>query len=206
MKVSYAIPVCNEHVELEKLLYFLHKHIDKNDEIIVQCDQGNTTPEVYKVLSIWKNSPLKIIEFPLNGNFASFKNNLKNQCTGDWIFQIDADELPHEFLIKNLKSVLEVNPTTELLLIPRVNTVDGITQEHVNRWRWNVNEKGWVNWPDYQTRIIQNSPKIQWISKVHEVITGISTKAFLPREEEWALYHPKTIEKQEIQNKFYNTL
>ena len=206
MKISYAIPVCNEHAELEKLLYFLHKHIDKNDEIIVQCDQGNTTPEVYKVLSIWKNSPLKIIEFPLNGDFASFKNNLKNQCTGDWIFQIDADELPHESLIKSLKSVLEVNPTTELLLIPRVNTVNGITQEHINKWRWNINEKGWVNWPDYQTRIIQNSPKIQWISKVHEVITGISTKAFLPKEEEWALYHPKTIEKQEIQNKFYNTL
>ena len=102
MKISYAIPVCNEHAELEKLLYFLHKHIDKNDEIIVQCDQGNTTPEVYKVLSIWKIGPLKIIEFPLNGDFASFKNNLKNQCTGDWIFQIDADELPHESLIKNL--------------------------------------------------------------------------------------------------------
>ena len=206
MKISYAIPVCNEHAELEKLLYFLHKHIDKNDEIIVQCDQGNTTPEVYKVLSIWKIGPLKIIEFPLNGDFASFKNNLKNQCTGDWIFQIDADELPHESLIKNLKSVLKINPTTELLLIPRVNTVDGITQEHINKWRWNVNEKGWVNWPDYQTRIIQNSPKIQWISKVHEVITGVSTKAFLPKEEEWALYHPKTIEKQEVQNKFYNTL
>ena len=206
MKISYAIPVCNEHAELEKLLYFLHKHIDKNDEIIVQCDQGNTTPEVYKVLSIWKNSPLKIIEFPLNGDFASFKNNLKNQCTGDWIFQIDADELPHESLIKSLKSVLEVNPTTELLLIPRVNTVEGLTQEHVNKWRWNINEKGWVNWPDYQTRIIQNAPKIKWQNKVHEQIVGISTKGALPMEEEWCLYHPKTIGRQEAQNSFYNTL
>ena len=206
MKISYAIPVCNEHAELEKLLYFLHKHIDKNDEIIVQCDQGNTTPEVYKVLNIWKNGPLKIIEFPLNGDFASFKNNLKNHCSGHWIFQIDADELPHESLIINLKSLLELNSTTELFLVPRVNTVDGITQEHINKWRWNVNEKGWVNWPDYKTRIIQNSPKIQWASKVHEVITGMSTQALLPKEEEWALYHPKTIEKQEVQNKFYSTL
>jgi glycosyltransferase involved in cell wall biosynthesis len=150
--------------------------------------------------------PLKIIEFPLNRDFASFKNNLKNHCTGDWIFQIDADELPHESLITNLKALLELNTNTEMLLVPRVNIVDGLTQEHVNKWRWNVNEKGWVNWPDYQTRIIQNSPKIQWASKVHEVIVGFSTKGVLPMEEEWCLYHPKDIKRQEAQNNFYDTL
>ena len=53
MKISYAIPVCNEHIELEKLLSFLHEHIDENDEIVVQCDKGNTTPEVDKVLGTW---------------------------------------------------------------------------------------------------------------------------------------------------------
>ena len=203
MKISYAIPVCNEHVELEKLLLFLSKHIDENDEIVVQCDQGNTTPEVYKVLY---NLQQSYTEFPLNGHFSNFKNNLKSLCTGDWIFQIDADELPHEFLITNLKALLEVNTTTEMLLVPRVNTVEGLTQEHINKWRWNVNEKGWVNWPDYQTRIIQNSPKIKWQNKVHEQIVGISTKGILPTEEEWCLYHPKNIGRQESQNNFYDTL
>jgi hypothetical protein len=93
-----------------------------------------------------------------------------------------------------------------MLLVPRVNTVEGLTQEHINKWRWNINEKGWVNWPDYQTRIIQNHPKIAWASKVHEVITGFSTQGALPMEEEWCLYHPKNIKRQEIQNKFYDTL
>ena len=214
MKISYAIPVCNEHVELEKLLSFLIKHIDENDEIVVQCDKGNTTPEVYKVLNqadqSWQNNPtkfsIKVIEFSLKGHFSNFKNNLKDHCTGDWIFQIDADELPHESLITNLKELLKLNPTTEMFLVPRVNTVEGLTQEHVNKWRWNVNEKGWVNWPDYQTRIIQNSPKIKWQNKVHEQIVGISTKGALPMEEEWCIYHPKTIGRQEAQNNFYNTL
>ena len=211
MKISYAIPVCNEYIELEKLLSFLIKYIDENDEIIVQCDQGNTTPEVYKVLDSFKapvelKDPLKVIEFPLNGHFSNFKNNLKENCLGDWIFQIDADELPHESLITNLKELLKLNTNTEMLLVPRVNTVEGLTQEHINKWRWNVNEKGWVNWPDYQTRIIQNSPKIQWVSKVHEVITGFSTKSLLPMEEEWCLYHPKGIKRQEAQNNFYDTL
>ena len=210
MKISYAIPVCNEHIELERLLDFLHKHIDKEDEIVVQCDQGNTTPEVYEVLDqipeFWNPELLKVIEFPLKGHFSNFKNNLKEHCTGDWIFQIDADELPHESLITNLKSLLELNPTTEMFLVPRVNTVEGLTQEHINKWRWNVNEKGWVNWPDYQTRIIQNNQKIKWQNKVHEQIVGISTKGALPMEEEWSLYHPKDIKKQEHQNKLYDTL
>ena len=211
MKISYAIPVCNEHVELEKLLSFLVKHIDENDEIVVQCDQGNTTPEVYKVLDSFKapvglKDPLKVIEFSLNGHFSNFKNNLKEHCTGDWIFQIDADELPNESLITNLKGLLKLNSTTEMFLVPRVNTVEGLTQEHINKWRWNVNEKGWVNWPDYQTRIIQNNSKIKWQNKVHEQIVGISTKGALPMEEEWCLYHPKSIGRQEAQNNFYNTL
>ena len=211
MKISYAIPVCNEHIELEKLLDFLENHIQVEDEVVVQCDEGNTTPEVYKVLNSERYSDgfrrqLKVIEFPLNGHFSNFKNNLKENCTGDWIFQIDADELPHEFLITNLKELLKLNTNTEMLLVPRVNTVEGITQEHINKWRWNVNEKGWVNWPDYQTRIIQNSPKIKWQNKVHEQIVGISTQGALPTEEEWCLYHPKTIRRQEVQNNFYDTL
>ena len=203
MKISYAIPVCNEHAELEKLLSFLLKHINEEDEIVVQCDQGNTTSEVYKVLDSLNQS---YIEFPLNGHFSNFKNNLKEHCTGDWIFQIDADELPHESLIINLKELLKVNTTTEMFLVPRVNTVKDLTQEHINQWRWNVNEKGWVNWPDYQTRIIQNNHKIKWQNKVHEQIVGISTKGALPMEEEWCLYHPKSIGRQEAQNNFYNTL
>ena len=211
MRISYAVPVCNELIELEKLLSFLVKNIDKNDEIVVQCDKGNTTPEVYKVLDLFKapvglKDPLKVIEFPLKGDFSSFKNNLKEHCTGHWIFQIDADELPHESLITNLKELLKLNTNTEMLLVPRVNTVKGITQEHINKWRWNVNEKDWVNLPDYQTRIIQNSPKIKWQNRVHEQIVGISTKGVLPMEEEWCLYHPKNITRQEAQNNFYNSL
>jgi len=206
MKISYAIPVCNEHTELKKLLSFLIKHIDENDEIVVQCDQGNTTYEVYKVINSFSVLRLKKIEFPLNGHFSNFKNNLKEHCTGDWIFQIDADELPHESLITNLRELLKVNPTTEMFLVPRVNTVKGLTQTHLYQWQWNINEKGWVNWPDYQTRIIQNNHKIKWQNKVHEQIVGISTKGALPMEEEWCLYHPKDIRKQEAQNNFYNTI
>ena len=208
MKISYAIPVCNEIIEITKLLNFLETRISKEDEIIVLFDINNGSPSVEQFLRAKSVNPTFFQWYPyhFDGHFANMKNHLKSLCEGDWIFQIDADELPHEFLISNIKELLKLNTNTEMLLVPRVNTVDGLTQEHINKWRWNVNEKGWVNWPDYQTRIIQNNPKIKWQNKVHEQIVGISTKGALPMEEEWCLYHPKDIKKQEAQNNFYNTI
>ena len=205
MRISYAIPVCNEDKELDRLLAQLLFHETPNMEIVVQCDQGNTSPEVYRVLDKY-SAFVRVIEFPLKGNFAAFKNNLKKYCTGAWIFQIDADEYLSEGLIKNLPSVLQSNPTVDLFLVPRINTVEGLTQEHMNKWQWRVDEKGWVNFPDYQTRILQNSPQINWASKVHEVLTGHSNYVMLPADEEYSLYHPKGIERQERQNNFYSAL
>ena len=211
MKISYAIPVCSEHIELEKLLSFLIKHIDENDEIIIQCDQGNTTPEVYKVLNQYKApvnliDPIKVIEFPLNGHFSNFKNNLKENCSGDWIFQIDADEYPDEYLINALPGILEENSNTEVFLVPRINEVMGITQTHLGEWGWNMSDKGWINYPDYQTRILRNIPEIKWYNKVHEIIKGHKKFAALPTNPEYSLWHPKEITRQEAQNKFYNTI
>ena len=213
MKISYAIPVCNEHAELEKLLDFLIGHIDKEDEIVVQCDQGNTTPDVYKVIDSFKfadtvgfKDPLKIIEFPLKDHFSNFKNNLKEHCTGDYIFQIDADELPHEHLINVLPGLLKLNPENEVYLVPRINTVKGLTQEHIQKWGWVVDKNKWVNFPDNQWRIWKNKPKIKWENKVHEVLSGFKTYASLPPEEVFCLYHPKTIKRQTKQNNYYNKL
>jgi len=92
------------------------------------------------------------------------------------------------------------------LYLPRVNTVDGLTPEHVTKWGWNVNSEGWVNWPDYQTRIYKNVPEIKWVNKVHERLEGHKQFAYLPMEEDYSLYHPKTIERQVKQNEYYDTL
>ena len=104
--------------------------------------------------------------------------------------------------MKNLKPILESNPTIDLYWVPRVNTVDGITQEHIDKWRWVVNEKGWVNFPDYQGRIWRNRPNILWKNKVHEVLTDIKN-ILIYHEEQFSFYHPKDIDRQEKQNKFY---
>lgn len=205
MRISYAIPVCYEHEELNRLLSLLIENKRDQDEIVVQADLGNTTPQVYEVISRFKSN-VKLVEFALKGNFAAFKNHLKSHCTGDWIFQIDADEYFDPWLVQNLHAMLQENPMTQVFLLPRINTVEGITQQHVEKWRWQVNEKGWINFPDYQTRILQNSPKIQWINKVHEVLYGHTSYGLFPKDEEYCILHHKNIARQEAQNSFYDAI
>jgi len=205
VRISYAIPVCYEHKELDRLLNLLIKNKRPEDEIVVQADLGNTTREVYQVVDRHKDQ-IRLVEFGLKGNFSAFKNNLKANCYGEWIFQIDADEYLKEEFIQHLPEILQDNPTIDLFLLPRINTVEGLTQQHIDMWRWRVDEKGWVNFPDYQTRILQNSPKINWVNKVHEVLTGHTTYAMMPPEEFYCLIHPKTIDRQEKQNTLYSVL
>ena len=141
-----------------------------------------------------------------NNHFANWKNTLKDLCNGDYIFQIDADELPSKELLDYLPTLFKSNPDNEVYLVPRINTVEGLTNEHINKWSWRVNEQGWINWPDYQWRIWKNLPEIKWKNKVHEVLTGYKEHTYLPAEEEFCFYHPKDIDRQEKQNEFYSTI
>jgi len=206
MTISYAITVCNELEEITKLLDFLQTKIRKEDEIVIQFDADNTPEEVVHFLKLQNAMhDYTVVDFPLNKDFASFKNNLKSHCTKDYIFQIDADEIPHEYLVEYLPTLLDSNPV-DIVFVPRVNTVEGLTQSHIDKWKWNVNEKGWVNWPDYQTRIYKNTEDVTWMNKVHERITGYNTFSNFPSEERWSLYHHKQIDRQEKQNEFYETI
>lgn len=207
MKISYTTTVHNELKELTTLIDFLLNRIDVDDEIVVQYDSAAVTKEVLDYLNLIKEIQKRVIVtgFPLNKDFASYKNNLKLFCKGEYIVNIDADEIPNGFLVENLKSILESNDV-DIIFVPRINTVEGITQEHIQKWGWKVDHKGWINYPDYQTRIYRNTTEIEWVGKVHERITGYNTFSVLPPQEEYSLYHHKQIERQEKQNELYNTI
>jgi mannose/fructose-specific phosphotransferase system component IIA len=210
--ISYAITVADEYQEIQRLLTQLIDSIDPEDEIIVLCDLTKNTdpdncPTLKYLLELDFTGKIKVTPDKFDGDFATWKNKLNRLCSKDYIFQIDADEILAEHLLKNIKQLLKQNSGIELLAVPRVNTVAGITQQHIQQWRWNQNPtNGWINFPDYQTRIYKRDPDIRWEGKVHETVVGFGAYAFLPAEEEWALQHPKTIERQERQNNYYNTL
>lgn len=207
MKISYAITVCNELTEVGRLLDLLLANKREQDEICVLLDKPKASPALIDQLYRYSSADRILLkESTFQGHFADWKNELTAMCSGDYIFQIDADEYPHIEFVNFLPTLIEANPDIEVYLVPRINTVDGLTDLHIQKWGWNVNSEGWVNWPDYQWRIYKNVPNIKWKNKVHEVLEGFKQYAHLPMEEDYSLYHPKLICRQEQQNEYYNTL
>lgn len=208
MKISYAIPVCNELMELTRLVNFLLTKKSEDDEIVILYDNDKGTKEVEEYLiSLHKDTPnVHWFQHPLNKNFAQHKNYLNSCCTGDWIFQIDADEYPDEYLVTLLHNIIQDNPDVEAYWVSRINTVYGITPHHIRQWGWNVDDNGRINFPDRQMRLYKNTPEIRWEGAVHEKLTGYIKYSQLPDNEEYCLYHPKDIKRQERQNSFYDTI
>jgi len=209
MKISYAITVCNELQEIQRLLDFLIKHKQENDEIVVLLDTTKADDEMVSTLKHYErhyDGHITIWQDKFQGHFADWKNKLTSLCTGDYIFQIDADEIPCTPILESLPDILQGNPDVDVYLVPRVNTVEGMTQDHMQQWGWNVNAEGWINWPDYQWRIYRNDGTVTWKNRVHEVLQGFKKYATLPMEEDYSLYHPKTIERQIKQNQYYDTI
>ena len=209
MKISYAIPVCNELVELERLLGQLIKYKRKQDEIVILFDSENGSSHVEEFLRAKSvnDSEFKWYSNPLNKDFAQQKNYLTKMCIGDWVFLIDADEYPDEYLCTGLPWIIENNPEVEAYWVSRINTVQGLTREHIAKWNWNVDKRGWVNFPDPQMRIYKNDPeRIKWTKPVHEQLVGYTKFSSLPGNEEYCLHHPKDIKRQEKQNSFYEKI
>ena len=220
MKISYGITVYNEYKELDNLLDHLSKHIRQEDEVVITRDVSKVDNssimqdefyaldkvlEKYEYHTYFKPRQLKVNTFHFRKDFSALKNHTKEQCSGDYIFHIDADEIPNEILIEQLPQILEINDV-ELVWIPRINIVNGITDWHIKHWGWNQTEQGWINFPDYQARVFKNTENIKWVGKVHEVIQGAKTYSHLPPQEELTLKHEKDIVRQEVQNKLYEDI
>ena len=203
MKISYSILTHNETKSLEKLLRFLVKWKADGDEIVI-LDDYSDDEKTKQILDFYVSTKDIIYEQrSLNNDYATQKNYLKSMCSGDYSFNLDADEMISRWLIKNIHGILEDNQI-DLIYLPRINTVEGLTQQHIQQWGWNVNEEGWINFPDWQGRVFKNRPNIKWEKPVHEVIKGFQTYAHLPTEKPFCMLHYKKIEKQEQQNKKYD--
>ena len=202
MKISYSILTHNETNSLEELLKFLIKRKQPEDEIVILDDYSDD--EKTKAILDFYVSVHDIVfeQRNLLGDFASQKNYLKSMCSGDYSFNLDADELVTHWFMKDIHELLEANEV-DLVYLPRINTVEGLTEQHIKTWHWQVNERGWINYPDWQGRIFRNRPNIRWEKPVHEQIIGFQTYAHLPQEQKYSIIHPKSIERQEQQNEKY---
>ena len=202
VKISYAICVCNEDRELNSLINFLLKVKDEEDEINILVDSKNVTPEVREVLKSHGDN-IVVNEREFDGKFSDHRNYHATKCTGDYIFAIDADEMPQEALITNIKTF-----EGDIMYVPRINICPGYTADWITDYKFNLNEMGWVNWPDYQGRYYKNNGEIKWSNDLHEKLEGPNPDkvAMLEAKPLVALWHIKTVERQDRQRAYYESL
>ena len=101
MKISYSMLTHNETDSLSELIQFLVKHKDEEDEIVILDDYSDNekTKEILdSAVSIYE---IKFEQRHLLKDYAGQKNHLTRMCSGDYIFNMDADEIPHKQLMKN---------------------------------------------------------------------------------------------------------
>lgn len=208
MKLSYAVTACNEHEEIIRLVTQLLNYKGENSEVVVLLDTPKAPTEMIEYLELQANADhITLIESEFDNDFAQWKNLLNSQCKGEWIFQLDADEYLDSNLIVNLEDILDTNQDKDMIVVPRINTVEGLTESHIQKWGWRVDGRGYVNFPDVQTRLYKNDQnRIGWSGKVHERIVGFQSYTAFPTDEVYCIKHPKTIERQEKQNNYYDTL
>ena len=203
MTISYAILTHNEGEYIETLLSFLTTHKRAEDEIVI-VDDFSDDELTKSILAKYKDQIT--LQYRVFDGDATQKNYLNSLCTKDYILQLDADELVGEGFIKMLPELLDVNNTVDLFIMPRINTVAGLTPEWSNRWGWNVNEKGWVNFPDWQMRLYRNCDWVKWEGLLHSKIVGYKTFVNLPQDEAFCILHPKELDRQIAQNTLYDKI
>jgi len=219
--ISYLVTCCNETNSLKNLLKTIYDSIQyddvhSGDEIVIIVDSVDTygddvPPETADILYEYTGySNVTWNTHPLNKDYGTHKNFGIEQCSGNWVCQIDGDEcLPESLLGENLHALIDSNPTIEAYAVPRINAWEGLTPEHAKQWGWSLDmsptyKRLRAAWPDYQLRLFKNTPSIRFKNRLHERIEGYKSIAALPATEEWALYHDKTIETQIQTNLRYN--
>jgi hypothetical protein len=198
-KITYAICVCTEAQQLDSLLNFLVKVKEPEDDISILHDIGRTNDAVRHVLEKHKDNCV-VLEKAFDGDFATHRNYQMEKCTGDYVFVIDADEMPQEALLKNIRQF-----EGEILAIPRINLFLGYTEEWLQKCNFRMTNTGWINWPDYQLRYFKNNGKIHWDGEFHEKLTGGQVQP-LEANPLLALFHVKTVEQQDKNADFYDSI
>lgn len=194
MKLTYSVQVCNESRELFSLLQFLTKVIDDEDIIHVVVDTVRKTEKVQMVLEHFKDK-IVIFERPFDSFYKNGSFHMNN-AVGDYVFGLDADEMPQELLIKNIKNII-TESGADIIGIPRINIHPGSTEKFIHDSNFKVNDVGWINWPDFQLRICRVCDHVKLTDEVHTKLTGSDKIAMLQPNPKMALWHIKSVDKQE---------
>lgn len=181
-KISVAIATRNEEKNIKDCL----ESISWADEIVV-FDEKSTD----KTVAIAKKYTSRVYLVDHDPMFHKTKQKAINKCTGDWVFQLDADERVTPELKKEVLLALGGHQTLEAFRVPRRSQIFGKRMEHT----------GW--YPDYQIKLFKRGKGHYPCQTVHEDIE-ISGEVGTLKSDLWH-FHYKTVSEYLLRHDDYTT-
>lgn len=200
-KISLAMMTHNEFEELSRLCGYLAEFRDSFCEIVVVDDFSTVD-----LLPLLDGVGAKLYRRPLDRNFSAQRNYLKGKCSGDFIFVLDPDEIPHRNMLCLMNEIIDKMEAVgaDACSFPRLNLMVEPGASDIAPLFDNARLQQQV--PDYQVRLIRNLPGISWADRVHERIRGITQAIIMPNSTEFCLLHLKTSQRQAAANELYREL
>lgn len=202
--ITYGITVSDEFFEFKRLINSLQPYLLPEEDIVILADKNKITKEIEDFCEL---CGLQINYFNFQKDFSEFKNTLFSLTSKQYLFQIDADEQIPPSLLSAVRQVAQQGEI-DLLWIPRINIIRGMTKKDIDNFNWKINEYGWEGFPDYQARFVSTRGHIRWQNKVHEILTGSEKSALIQTQPitHYSILHVKDIEKQKKQNNLYSQI
>lgn len=185
---SIAMITYNDVDCIEETLKNVTPYI-KNDFVVVDGGSTDGTLEILK-----SHKDITLLEKKWQDNFEIQKNFALDATTQEWRLLIDADEQYEHLFWNQLPWHIvqaEVN-ASNCVSVPRINIVDGLTQEMVEENGWILSHFNWINYPDYQQRLYKRSCK--YVGQTHELIVGDKNPTGIMGQH---IIHRKTLARQE---------
>ena len=228
IKLTASVLMKNEGDKIYSFLEYMEPYFN---EIIIADDYStdNSMEEIERYIqdtlkkgpTNFKRDKIKIFKRKLDMDFATQTNEITKRSNNEWVMKLDPDELMDDRSLNNIRFLLSAmekeNPKVEVIGIPRINTLNGVLVNDIPREKWNEEHLSTLKQfnpkdpltlknPDYQFRLFKKN--VKWVNKVHEqpepVKNGEKKKVMITHN--IALFHPKTVQKQNTQNEFYNQI
>ena len=92
----------DEMKNLKEIALHIGNEVDEQDVLLNDLSE-NTENANIRVNNSNKKID-KLVGYPLNKDFGTFKQHLTENCSGEWIYQLDADEIINEQILQNLST------------------------------------------------------------------------------------------------------
>src|SRR3989337_3918753 len=155
MKISVSMITLNEGENIARAL----SSCTFADEIVVV--DGGSTDDTLDILRSHKK--VVLIQQPWEGHFGKQRQSSLDNCTGDWVVRLDADEAFSNLIEENIRTLLESTPPDIAGYFIRQCNLIG------DERYYSKNADDHENIP----RIWRNLRVARWEGHVHEQLTGL---------------------------------